>query len=75
VVRWFHRWRERDDRRLVKRAGPSPDVDPLEELIRILGEAKANSSRTGDVHGIRESSDEGGSLSATIGTTSILEAT
>ena len=58
-----------------KRAGPSPDVDPLEELIRILGEAKANSSGTGDIHGVRESSDEGRSLSATIGTTSILQAT
>ena len=31
--------RERDDRRLVKRAGPLADVDPLEELIRIVNEA------------------------------------
>jgi hypothetical protein len=34
------RWRERDDRRLVKRAEPLGDVDPLNELIRIVNEAQ-----------------------------------
>jgi hypothetical protein len=32
--------RGRDDRRLVKRAGPLADVDPLEELMRIVNEAQ-----------------------------------
>jgi hypothetical protein len=32
--------RERDDRHLVKRAGPLADLDPLEELIRIVNEAQ-----------------------------------
>jgi hypothetical protein len=40
VLRWSRRWRERDDRRLVKRAGPLPDVDPIAELIRIVSEAQ-----------------------------------
>jgi hypothetical protein len=40
VLRWFRRWRERDDRRLVKRAEPLPDVDPIEELIRIVNDAQ-----------------------------------
>jgi hypothetical protein len=40
VLRWLRRWRERDDRHLVKRAGSSADVDPLEELIRVVNEAQ-----------------------------------
>lgn len=44
VLRWFRRWRQRDDRRLVKRAGPLPDVDPIEELIRIINEAQERSA-------------------------------
>jgi hypothetical protein len=40
VLRWFHRWRERDDQRLVKRAESLPDVDPIEELTRILNDAQ-----------------------------------
>jgi hypothetical protein len=40
MMRWLRRWRERDDRRLFKRAAPDPDVDPIEELARIFGEAQ-----------------------------------
>jgi len=29
----LRRWRERDDRHLVKRTGPLADVNPLHELI------------------------------------------
>jgi hypothetical protein len=49
VLQWLRRWHERDDRPLVKRAGPLPDIDPIEELIRILGEANANSPSAGDI--------------------------
>jgi hypothetical protein len=34
------RRRERDDRHLVKQAGPLADIDLLEELIRIVNEAQ-----------------------------------
>ena len=34
------RWRERDDGHLVKPAGPLADLDPLEELIRVVNEAQ-----------------------------------
>lgn len=37
---WLRRWRERDDRRLIKGAVPPADVDPIEELARIVGEAQ-----------------------------------
>jgi hypothetical protein len=40
VLRWFRRWRERDDQRLVKRVEPLPEVNPIEELIRIVNEAQ-----------------------------------
>jgi hypothetical protein len=40
VLRWLRRWRERDDRSLVKPVAQSPDVDPIEELVRIIGEAQ-----------------------------------
>src|SRR5271156_878471 len=40
MLRWLRRWRERDDRRLVKRVAPLPDVDPIEELARVVGEAQ-----------------------------------
>jgi hypothetical protein len=40
VIRWLRRWRERDDLHLVKPAAPLPDVDPIEELARIVGEAQ-----------------------------------
>jgi hypothetical protein len=30
------RWRERDDGHLVKPTGSSADIDPLEELIRVV---------------------------------------
>jgi hypothetical protein len=32
----LRRWRERDDGHLVKPAGSLADVDPLQELIRIV---------------------------------------
>jgi hypothetical protein len=59
VLQWLRRWHEGDDRPLVKRAGLLPDIDPIEELIRILGEANANSPSAGDIRNVRESSDEG----------------
>ena len=62
MEQWLRRSHERDDRPLVKRAGPLPDIDPIEELIRILGEANANSFSAGDIQGVRESSDKGRSL-------------
>jgi hypothetical protein len=40
VLRWFRRWRERDDQRLVKRVEPLPEVNPIEELIRIVNDAQ-----------------------------------
>jgi hypothetical protein len=40
VLRWLRPWRERDDRSLVKPVAQSPDVDPVEEPIRIIGEAQ-----------------------------------
>jgi hypothetical protein len=39
MLRWLRRWRERDDQRLVKRAA-EPDIDPIEELARIVGQAQ-----------------------------------
>ncbi len=39
MLRWLRRWRERAERqRVVEPAEQLPDVDPLEELARILGE-------------------------------------
>lgn len=40
MLRWLRQWRERDDRRLVKRPNPAADIDPLEEFIRIVNEAQ-----------------------------------
>ena len=40
MLRWLRRRWERDDRRLVKPVAQSPDVDPIEELVRIIGEAQ-----------------------------------
>jgi hypothetical protein len=41
-MRWLRRWRERDDRHLIKATSPSPlpEIDPIEELARIVGEAQ-----------------------------------
>jgi hypothetical protein len=41
-MRWLRRWRERDDRHLIKATAPSPlpEIDPIEELARIVGEAQ-----------------------------------
>ena len=76
MEQWLRRSHERDDRPLVKRAGPLPDIDPIEELIRILGEANANSFSAGDIRGVREIKRRGPKPTcATIGTTSILQAT
>ena len=37
-MRWLRRWRERDDRHLFKSAAaaPLPDIDPIEELDRLV---------------------------------------
>jgi hypothetical protein len=40
MMRWLRRWRERDDRRLIKSAAPLPDIDPIEELDRIVSAAQ-----------------------------------
>jgi hypothetical protein len=42
MMRWLRRWRERDDRHLIKGTPPSPlpEIDPIEELARIVGEAQ-----------------------------------
>jgi hypothetical protein len=40
MLRWLRRWRERDDRHLVKQAEPWSDLDPIEELARMVGEAQ-----------------------------------
>jgi hypothetical protein len=39
LFRWLHRWRQRDDQHLVKRAAALP-ADPIEELIRVTNEAQ-----------------------------------
>jgi hypothetical protein len=39
-MRWLRRWGERDDRHLIKGATPLPEIDPIEELARIVGEAQ-----------------------------------
>ena len=40
MLRWLRRWRERDDGHLIKRAAPVADVDPLEELMRVVNAAQ-----------------------------------
>jgi hypothetical protein len=40
MLSWLRRLRERDDRSLVKPVAQLPDVDPIEELVRIIGEAQ-----------------------------------
>jgi hypothetical protein len=40
MLQWLRRWRERDDRSLVKPVAPLPDIDPIEELIRVVSEAQ-----------------------------------
>jgi hypothetical protein len=40
MLRWFRRWRERDDLRLVKRTEPVPNLDPIEELARMVSDAQ-----------------------------------
>ncbi len=43
---WLRRWRERDDRDLIKSAAPLPEIDPIEELDRIISAAKNATHRT-----------------------------
>jgi hypothetical protein len=62
LLRWLRRWRERGDRRLVKPAAQSPDIDPLAELCRILGEPRASDFGAGDVHCVDEPGEQGRSL-------------
>jgi hypothetical protein len=42
IMRWLRHWREWDDRRPVKGTTFVPDINPIGELGRILGEANAN---------------------------------
>jgi hypothetical protein len=37
---WWRRRAQRDDRRKVSLVSPLPEIDPIEELARILGEAQ-----------------------------------
>jgi hypothetical protein len=39
-MRWLRRWRERDDRHLFKAATPLPNIDPIEELDRLISKAQ-----------------------------------
>ncbi|HKN27695.1 MAG TPA: hypothetical protein VJY34_07350 [Roseiarcus sp.] len=41
MLRWLRRWRATDERRVVDPAAPPPDVHPLEELLRIVGDEGA----------------------------------
>ena len=59
-MRWMRRWRERNDQSLIKPSALVPDIDPIEELSRILGEANADSS--GAIVAFAESNDESRSL-------------
>jgi hypothetical protein len=38
LFRWLHRWRQRDDQHLVKRAAPET-ADPIDELRRLVGKS------------------------------------
>jgi hypothetical protein len=40
MIRWLRRLRERDDRHLFKSATPLPEIDPIEELDRLISEAQ-----------------------------------
>jgi hypothetical protein len=64
VLRWLRRWRERDDHHLVKAHEPFPDIDQIEELARIVGEAQeldaADERRLYPMRGGRPSSYTGG---------------
>ena len=40
MLQWLRRWRKRDDQHLVKRAAPKPDLEPIDQLARIVGEAQ-----------------------------------
>jgi hypothetical protein len=40
MIRWLRRWRERDDRHLFKAATPLPEIDPIDELDRLINEAQ-----------------------------------
>jgi hypothetical protein len=37
---WLRRWLQRDDRHLFKSATPVPEIDPIDELARIVGAAQ-----------------------------------
>ena len=46
MLRWLRGLRERDDLHLAKGAAPAaPDIDPLEELSRIIGEAQERDAK------------------------------
>jgi hypothetical protein len=47
MMRWLRRWRERDDRQLIKATPPAPlpEIDPIDELARMVGEAQEREGR------------------------------
>lgn len=40
ILRWLRRRRARDDLSLFKSAAPLPEIDPIDELARIVGAAQ-----------------------------------
>jgi hypothetical protein len=45
MMRWLRRWRERDDLHLFKRTEPVGNLDPIDELARMVGEAQERPAR------------------------------
>ncbi len=62
LLRWLRRWRERDDQGLVKGVAPLPDIDPIEELRRIVGGPCEGSSGVRDLPYVDELRNEGRGL-------------
>jgi signal transduction histidine kinase len=49
ILRWLHRWRQRDDQHLVKRDAPET-ADPIDQLRRLVNEAQEQTNG-GCIHG------------------------
>jgi hypothetical protein len=45
MLRWLRGLRERDDLRLFKAASPLPEIDPIDELARIVGRAQESDGK------------------------------